>query len=275
MTMNFGCQTYTWQMTYDKYAGRMDYIVPIVAQAGFRGIEAEVCMLGRYYEDPGQFADLLDRHSLQLSALTLALPWQEAKETAEELAEAEKLFAYLKHFPDTLLALVPLPGKDRSNIAERQRHSIQCVNAVAQRAKELGIASALHPNSPPGSVFRTEEDYKVMFDLMDTRYVGYAPDSGHIANGGMDPLQVFKNNLPIIKHVHFKDISADKAWKAMGEGIIDHPAIMSVLKDGGYNGWIMVEEESDEGEKHPDSAAMHNGAYMNGNWQQLYAKESN
>jgi inosose dehydratase len=267
MTMNYGCQTYTWQMSYERYADKLEEILDTVAAAGFRGVEAEVCMLGRFYDDPARLAEALATRNLQLAALTLALPWRHEQETAEEHAEAERLLDYLGYFPQAKLVLVPLPEKDRSELEIRQQHALNCVNAVGRRAQERNIVCALHPNSPAGSVFRTQADYEVMFAGLNTDDVGYAPDSGHIANGGMEPLQVFADRLPLIRHVHFKDISANGQWKPMGAGVIDHPALLRLLRDNSFPGWIMVEEESREAEQLPDQATMHNGTYMRVQWQ--------
>jgi inosose dehydratase len=253
-------------MSYEKYADRLEHILDVMAAAGFRGVEAEVCMLGKFYADPALLAAALSARNLQLAALTLALPWRNEQETAEEYAEAERLLDYLVAFPGAKLVMVNLPEQDRNNLEERQRNALNCVNAVGRRALGRGIVSALHPNSPPGSVFRTQADYEVMFAGLDTRYVGYCPDSGHIANGGMDPFAVFSERLPLIRHVHFKDISAVKQWKPMGAGVIDHPGIMRLLRDNGYTGWIMVEEESEAAEREPDQAALHNGVYIKEHW---------
>ncbi|MBW7455065.1 sugar phosphate isomerase/epimerase, partial [Paenibacillus sepulcri] len=199
---------------------------------------------------------------LKLAALTLALPWLHPEETEEEAAEAERLLDYLDHFPQAKLILVQLPGSDRSNLDERRHNALQCINAVAKRASGRGIICAFHPNSPPGSVFLTEADYAVMFAGLDTRYVGYCPDSGHIANGGMEVLDIFRAHASLIRHVHFKDISLGRQWRAMGEGVIDHPGITAFLRESGYDGWIMVEEESEQAEADPDRAAVQNGRYM-------------
>jgi inosose dehydratase len=262
MTLRFGCQTYTWQMSYDLYKDRLSHIMNVIAQAGFRSIEAEVCMMGNFYDDPSRFAEELERRNLHLAALTLALPWLSPMETDEEKNEADLLIDYLKSFPEAKLILVQLPGKDRKSLSERQRNCLSNVNAVAKRANERGIVSAFHPNSPQGSVFRTAEDYEVMFEGLDARYVGYCPDSGHIANGGMDVMYIFRKSRPMIQHVHFKDISADRRWRTMGEGVIDHPGIVKHLRDTGYEGWVMVEEESQYAEAEPDLATLANGRYI-------------
>ena len=51
-------------------------------------------------------------------------------------------------------------------------------------------------------------------------------------------------------------------WTAMGAGIIDFPAIVTMLKDTGYRGWIMIEEESPEAEVDPNTATTKNGEYL-------------
>ena len=262
MALRFGCQTYTWQMSYEKYKDQLPHIMRVIEKAGFKGIEAEVCMLGAFYDDPVLFAEELESRNLQLAALTLALPWTQHKETDEERNSAERLFDYLKNFPEAKLILVQLPGQDRSNLVERQKNCLSCVNAIAKRAHERGIVCAFHPNSPQGSVFRTLEDYQMLFEGLDTRYIGYCPDSGHIANGGMDVMEIFRTTLSIIKHVHFKDISADGQWKTMGQGVIDHQGIVKLLLDSGYQDWIIVEEESKYAESEPDEATLENGRYI-------------
>lgn len=250
-------------MSYELYKHRLDHILEVVHSSGFSGLEAETCMLGAYYDAPGRFGEDLAKNKLQLAALTLALPWRHPVETEEELAAAERLFDYMRHFPQTKLVLVQLPWPDRNNLYERQKQTLVHIRSVARRAADRGVVCALHPNSPPGSLFRTADDYEVMFDGLDPAYCGYAPDSGHIASGGMNPYEMFRQQLPNIRHAHFKDLSAGGSWKPMGEGNIDHRAIVKLLKDHDYDGWIMVEEESGQAETDPDGVTRHNGRYVN------------
>lgn len=47
-------------------------------------------------------------------------------------------------------------------------------------AAETGIVCCFHPNSAKNSLFRTEEDYEAMFELIQPTAIGWAPDVGHI-----------------------------------------------------------------------------------------------
>jgi len=260
--IKFGCQFYTWQMSGNHYVGKLPDIVNIVKPAGFAGIESEPWMLGSYYDDPSALKDLLAQFNLQLGAIAFVCNWANTYETEQEESEADRVFRYTKLFPEAHLVLCQLPGEDRANLRQRQENLISCVNAVAARAVDQGLSCSCHPNSPDGSVFRTEQDYEILFDGLDSRVVGFAPDTGHIAKGGMDVARILKMYRPLIKHVHFKDITASGGWTAMGAGIIDFPRIVTMLRDTDYAGWIMIEEESPEAEADPNTATTKNGEYL-------------
>ena len=260
--IKFGCQFYTWQMSGDRYVGKLPEILNIVKPAGFTGIESETGMLGSYYDDPSTLKDLLAQYNLELGAIAFVCNWANPDETEQERSEAEQVFSYARSFPGAHLVLVQAPGKDRSNLRLRQQNLISCVNAVAARAVDQGLSCSYHPNSPDGSVIRIEDDYKILLGELNSSVVGFAPDTGHIARGGMDVLKILKTYRPLIKHVHFKDITTSGAWTAMGAGIIDFPVIVTMLKDTGYAGWIMIEEESPEAEVDPNTATTKNGEYL-------------
>ena len=119
----------------------------------------------------------------------------------------------------------------------------------------------MHPNSPPGSVFRTADDYERLLDGLDPAIVGFTPDVGHLAAGGMDPLAVIERHRNRVDHVHLKDIDGAGAWAPTGAGQIDFPSIVAHLRDTGYTGWVVFEDESPDAERDPDESVRRNGAY--------------
>jgi inosose dehydratase len=250
-------------MSYEKYSQRLDHIMSVVSESGLAGIEAEVCMLGPYNEDPARLASDLQENGLALGALCLVCDWLEPQETQSEAAEADRVIAMLQsHFPDTILALCQMPQTDRSDLRRRQDNCIACCNAIGVRAADSGVRTVMHPNSPEGSVFRIAEDYEILMDGLDTSLVGYAPDAGHIAKGGMDPVAIFKRYASVIQHVHFKDMEENGTWAEMGRGCIDFAAIVSGLEANDYRGWIMIEDESPRAETDPDTVTRANGEYL-------------
>jgi inosose dehydratase len=263
--IKIGCQLYTWQMSGMKYAGKMTHLSQLIGTTGYSGIESETWMLGGFYENPRALKDLFDASNLQLGGIVLVENWRGQVETDQERENAEKIFTFLEIFTDTHLVLCQMPGEDRSNLSQRQINAVNCVNAVAERAFDRGVTCSFHPNSPPGSVFRCLDDYQFLLEQLNEKVVGFAPDTGHIAMGGMDVAALFSTYLHIIRHIHFKDMDISNEWTAMGEGIINFPEVIHLLLDNGYQGWIMVEEESSFAEKDPDTAAVKNWDYIRKN----------
>lgn len=81
----------------------------------------------------------------------------------------------------------------------------------------------------------------------------------------MRPEEIIKDNLSIIKHVHLKDCSNNNEWKEMGTGDIDFLYIVKILKDSDYNGWIMIEEETEEAAEDPNKVILNVRKYVEKN----------
>ena len=151
------------------------------------------------------------------------------------------------------------PSRDNgvhNNQQEKQKNQLSCLKNIAERAKERGVVPVFHPNSGENSIFRYEEDYKVMFEGLYKGGIGYAPDVGHMANGGIDPLKMIREHRDIVQHVHFKDMDASHVWATMGKGIIDFPSIVRYLEETGYRGWIMTEDESPDAVEDSDAVVL-------------------
>ena len=253
-TPRIACQTYTWQMSGDTYVGRLDHIIEVLGRdTGFAGVESETQFLGRL-GDPAQMSAALADAGIELAAMTLVEDWLGGSETVDEQRRADECIAFLEHFPGTLLNLCQMPTSRPENHTElrsRQRNLLECVRAVAARATELGIVCGYHPNSPESSIYRTADDYRVLLDGLDQR-LGWIPDCGHIARVGMDPLEWIRDYRSLVRHVHYKDMAADGSWQEMGNGRIDYVAITNELVSSGYDGWIVVEDESDRAIPEPD-----------------------
>ncbi len=259
--IKLACETYTWQMPGEQYKGKLEHIMEVIAKAGFTGIEPETSFM-QHLEDPILMKEALNKYGLELSVLCVVEDWLHPQETREERARADKWIQFLSHFPNTILLPVQMPQSDRSNLKARQANLLTCVNAFAQRANDKGITCSYHPNSPAGSVFRTEEDYKILLNGLDEKVIGYCPDVGHMAKGEMDPLVIMKQYRSLINLVHYKDMYKDGTWAETGKGIIDFVGITQYLIDTDYEGWITMEDECDECITMPDKVTLRDGIYI-------------
>ena len=85
-----------------------------------------------------------------------------------------------------------------------------------------------------------------MMDGTDPRWFSLAPDTGHLAAGGSDPVEVFETYRDRIVHAHFKDYRRPSGggrgrFLPLGEGDIDFPALVRIMRDARFDGWADVE----------------------------------
>ena len=97
--IKIGCQTYPWKMNQKRFAGDVPHMVKTAAHAGFQGLEAEIGMLGGYFEKPEMTRGILEKHGIQLAALVLHQPWEGEAESKEEEELTRKAISFLKFFP--------------------------------------------------------------------------------------------------------------------------------------------------------------------------------
>lgn len=260
MTIDFASQTYSWQMS-GTWAGRLGEIAEVVGSNGFAGIEFEVVMSGGY-ETAEQVEALLQANGLALAALTLVLPWRDAQENAEEIVEADRVIEVVRHFPGAKLVLVQTPfDEPPTNREAAQDHLLGSLAGLTARAVAAGVSPTFHPNSPRGSIVRTRDDYERVIPKLPAG-LGWTPDTGHLAVGGMDSVEMIRRFRPLVDHIHLKDADATGQWAQNGSGSIDMAGAVALLAQTGFTGWVVVEDESPEAETDPNSAAAANGSFV-------------
>ena len=139
------------------------------------------------------------------------------------------------------------------------------LNEIGRQTIDMGIRLAPHPHIW-GPVER-EHEVRAMLDLTDPGYVWFTPDTGHLCLGGMNPVQVMSEYLPRIAEVHLKDTYAKyrgnnatptreqhtkaSVYHNMGGGGVDFVAVMKLLRDQHYKGWVVLDmdgpREGDDG----------------------------
>jgi inosose dehydratase len=150
---------------------------------------------------------------------------------------------------------------------------------VARAVKEtFGMRTVFHHHCA-GYVETPQEVAKLM-ELTDPKLLGLCLDMGHYAFGGGDPVEALLTYYPRIWHVHFKDFDPRVGLEArekdydyftsvekgvfceLGKGNVDFPGIVRVLREKGYKGWIVVEQDVLPGMGSPKECAEHNRSYI-------------
>ncbi|MBT8037123.1 MAG: sugar phosphate isomerase/epimerase [Verrucomicrobiae bacterium] len=260
--MKFGNECYTWFMKESGgyWDNQLAHMIEVTAKAGMSGIEPMHFWMGDL-SNPDRLGDCLKENGIDLAAIALVLDWNNPEESEEEIQQAEQTINLLKRFPGALLCTVQMPN-GRHNLEQRRKNLVANVNTVSRRAVDAGVPCSFHPNSPESSINRTEEDYSVIIDGLDSSVTGWTPDVGHIINGKMDPLTKMKQYADLINHVHYKDWDGKPEFALMGDGEVDFQGITQWLSDQHYDGWIICEDEAPQAVDDPDGVTLHDGKWI-------------
>ena len=131
-------------------------------------------------------------------------------------------------------------------------------NRAAEIGRDAGVAVAVHPSSHHNTLLLNRADYDRIFALLDPR-VGWVPDTGHILRGGQSMNDTLTAHGDRIRYIHLKDVDAFGKWAMLGKGSCDiRAAISAARRAPNFNGWIVVEEESDFAATDPAAAVRTN-----------------
>jgi inosose dehydratase len=135
----------------------------------------------------------------------------------------------------------------------------ETLNMVGEITLAEGVRSCFHNHV--GTVVETREEVDRLLALTDPGLVFLGPDTGHLAWAGADPVAFCRDYAERIKTLHVKDIDAgvraqgrEAGWDygttqdhgifaELGEGCVDFPAILDILRGVDFSGWLIVETD--------------------------------
>jgi inosose dehydratase len=134
------------------------------------------------------------------------------------------------------------------------------LTAFARHTLARGVRLAYHHHM--GAYCETPDDVDhLMAETGDE--VGLLFDSGHMTFAGGDVAAMLAKHVRRVCHVHCKDVRPevirlarnrnwsflesviDGAFTVPGDGAVDFAALLHILRDHGYRGWLVVEAEQD------------------------------
>ncbi len=242
-------------------------------QAGFTGTE----MGAKYPRDPQVLLPLLQRHGLRLASgwcsgqlmrQDVEAEWKAiAPHVALMRAAGVQAMVY-GEVSNTVHGDIgkKLSSRVRLSDEEFKRYGTR-LTALAERLRsEHGIRLAFHHHV--GTIIETRDDLLRFLETTGDA-VGLTFDSGHAAFGGSDPAKLLREVASRVAHVHFKDVrqavidrtrEEDRsfldsvlagAFTVPGDGAIAFEPLVALLKQAGYQGWVVVEAEQDPAVAHP------------------------
>jgi inosose dehydratase len=145
---------------------------------------------------------------------------------------------------------------------------------------ETGLRTVFHHHC--AGYVETPDEIDRFLELTDPKLIGLVFDTGHYAFGAgncavVEGLQRFKDR---VSYIHLKDChpaiaqqSRSEGWNyfealrrgvfcELGTGCVDFPAVLRWLKDTGYAGFTLVEQDVLPGMGTPKASALRNRQYI-------------
>jgi sugar phosphate isomerase/epimerase len=197
--------------------------------------------------DPLEMKDILARHGVKASGLSAHCPLMRPEISVPYLEKAIRLAAAIG---------APVVNTDEG-IRPEWLADDECFHVmkytlakVLQVAERYGIAIGIEPHQ---SISKKTEGLLRIAGLVKSPMLRINYDTGNAFLGGEDPYEGLKAALPLLVHVHAKDISIRQAEDekgkvtgtpvgcACGEGVIDWRKVAEILKHSGFHGVLSVE----------------------------------
>ena len=130
------------------------------------------------------------------------------------------------------------------------------LDQVTDIAEEHGLMACYHPHL--STIVESPDE---LDRLMQLTRIGFCPDTGHLTAGGGDPADLIRRYAARLRHVHLKDVDvATTRFLPLGQGDVDFDDVIAAVKESGYDGWIVVELDSYDGD--PREAAATSKKYL-------------
>lgn len=213
-----------------------------ISSLGFYGLE-----LFNYQiegtDAAGQLAGFIDKYKLPLISSYTGINLTDPAQRKTTIEAAVTTARVVKKNGGKIIVVGP-NGVQRANyvFADHKADIVTTLNEAAKAIVEVGVTPVLHQHT--GTCIESRDETYAVMEAVDTRVLKFGPDIGQLQKGGSDPVQVVKDFLPIVHHMHLKDFVGGEAFVGycpLGQGRVDIPAILAMMDGRSIDGMIMVE----------------------------------
>ena len=212
--------------------------------------------------DPSEVSELLAGYGLGLVGGFVPAVLHEPARHEEELALVGRRAEFFAKAGADVVVLAAMSGsEDFGPFVELDdgswRELFESLKSVEEICAGHGIAVSLHHHY--GTAIEGDDQLK---RFLDGSEMGLCLDTGHLAIGGSDPVEIAELAGPRVNHVHLKDVDLDiagrlaarelsfreaarkNAFRPLGEGDVDVGGVLDRLEGSGYSGWYVLEQDS-------------------------------
>lgn len=237
-----------------------------VAAAGYQATE-----LGDGFpHDASELRAALSTRELSLPSAWCGLRFFEVS-AEEDLAHTRSICELLSAVGARFVNLADQGTAERKAVAGRAADGPQLtssawnvlserVRKAAEVARSYGLQPLFHAHA--GTWVETRSDLEELLGRVPVSELKLVWDVGHALYGGIDPIDVVRCHPERIVYIHLKDVDGNvlgelraqhlgfedgirrRVFTELGRGVLDTGGLLEALRAIGYDGWLMVEQDS-------------------------------
>ena len=223
-------------------ASAIEQIFQDISGLGFYGLELFSFQI-QGMEASGGLQPLIDKYKLPLISAYGGPNLLDPTVRKDSIAQSLSWAGLLKKYGGKVVTIGPNSvRRDSYSFREHKEDIVATLNEFGQALSDLGLTGCLHQHT--GTCIESREETYAVLEAVDTRYVKFGPDVGQLQKGGSDPVQVVKDFLPLVNHMHLKDYNGGEyfvGYCPLGQGKVNIPAILDLMGGRTTAGMIMVE----------------------------------
>lgn len=216
-----------------------------ISALGFYGIE----LFGNQIEAMearGGVGALLQKHRLPLISAYCSTNLSDPAARQDSIAKTLAWAKLVKKYNGKVVVVGP-NGVKRStyDFKAHKEDILTTLNELGKAVTDMELTPVLHQHT--GTCVESRDETYAVLEAVDTRVMKFGPDIGQLQKGGSDPVQVVKDFLPLVEHMHLKDYVGGQEYLGycpLGQGKVDIPAILGMMEGRKTAGLIMVELDS-------------------------------
>jgi inosose dehydratase len=236
--------------------GPMDRAIAEIGSLGYEGVEMFDGNVADYATRPQELTTMLEDAGVELVSVYTGGNFIYDEILPEELHRVTRAAGLAQQFGAANLVV----GGGARRVSGTQDEDYErlgaALDAVTDIAHAHGLAACYHPHLT--TIVESPEE---LDRLMALTRIGFCPDTAHLAAGGGDPAALIRRYPERLRHVHLKDLRRDPLeFVPLGVGQIDFADVRDALVESGYDGWLVVELDSYDGD--PRDAAAHSKTFL-------------
>ena len=211
--------------------------------------------------EPEDIRGVLDSHEMSLIGGFTPLVLHDPARRDGALARTRAAVDLFSRAGATTFVSCPVMDDDwsvpRPLDRDEHAHLVRMLALIDTICADAGLRQVLHPHVQ--TVVETSGDVERVLQDCD---VSWCLDTGHLAIGGMDPVEFARRAADRVGHVHLKDVRMDLVpalldrstsimkgvqsglFPSLGQGDLALADVVLTLERAGYRGWYVIEQDT-------------------------------